>query len=170
MQLQKIQQRIYEVRSQKVMLDFDLAELYETETKRLKEAVRRNIDRFPPDFIFELTRDEFESLRTQFATSKRGGTRYMPFAFTEQGVAMLASILNSPTAIEVNIQIVRAFVFMRKYALTHQELTLKLNELENRYDKQFKDVYEAIAFLFQKDKADSSQKQRKQIGFKPNNR
>jgi len=93
----------------------------------------------------------------------------MPFAFTEQGVAMLASILNSPTAIEVNIQIVRAFVFMRKYALTHQELTLKLNELENRYDKQFKDVYEAIAFLFQKDKADSSQKQRKQIGFKPNN-
>jgi len=169
MQLQKIQQRIYEVRSQKVMLDFDLAELYETETKRLKEAVRRNIDRFPPDFIFELTRDEFESLRTQFATSKRGGTRYMPFAFTEQGVAMLASILNSPTAIEVNIQIVRAFVFMRKYALTHQELTLKLNELENRYDKQFKDVYEAIAFLFQKDKADSSQKQRKQIGFKPNN-
>ncbi len=169
MQLQKIQQRIYEVRSQKVMLDFDLAELYETETKRLKEAVRRNIDRFPPDFMFELTRDEFESLRTQFATSKRGGTRYMPFAFTEQGVAMLASILNSPTAIEVNIQIVRAFVFMRKYALTHQELTLKLNELENRYDKQFKDVYEAIAFLFQKDKADSSQKQRKQIGFKPNN-
>jgi len=170
MQLQKIQQRIYEVRSQKVMLDFDLAELYETETKRLKEAVRRNIDRFPPDFMFELTRDEFESLRTQFATSKRGGTRYMPFAFTEQGVAMLASILNSPTAIEVNIQIVRAFVFMRKYALTHQELTLKLNELENRYDKQFKDVYEAIAFLVQKDKADSAQKQRKQIGFKPNNR
>ena len=170
MQLQKIQQRIYEVRSQKVMLDFDLAELYETETKRLKEAVRRNIDRFPPDFMFELTRDEFESLRTQFATSKRGGTRYMPFAFTEQGVAMLASILNSPTAIEVNIQIVRAFVFMRKYALTHQELTLKLQELESRYDKQFKDVYEAIAFLFQKEKADSAQKQRKQIGFKPNNK
>ena len=170
MQLQKIQQRIYEVRSQKVMLDFDLAELYETETKRLKEAVRRNIDRFPPDFMFELTRDEFESLRTQFATSKRGGTRYMPFAFTEQGVAMLASILNSPTAIEVNIQIVRAFVFMRKYALTHQELTLKLQELESRYDKQFKDVYEAIAFLFQKEKADSAQKQRKQIGFKPKNK
>jgi len=169
MQLQKIQQRIYEVRSQKVMLDFDLAELYETETKRLKEAVRRNIDRFPPDFMFELTRDEFESLRTQFATSKRGGTRYMPFAFTEQGVAMLASILNSSTAIEVNIQIVRAFVFMRKYALTHQELTNKLQELESRYDKQFKNVYEAIAFLVQKDKADSAQKQRKQIGFKTNN-
>jgi len=170
MHLQKIQQRIYEVRSQKVMLDFGLAVLYKTETKRLKEAVRRNIDRFPSDFMFELSRDEFESLRTQFATSKkRGGTRYMPFAFTEQGVAMLASVLTSPTAIEVNIQIVRAFVLMRKYALTHQELTLKLQELESRYDKQFKDVYEAIAFLVQKDKANSAQKQRKQIGFKTNN-
>jgi phage regulator Rha-like protein len=95
------------------MLDSDLAELYETETKRLKEAVRRNIDRFPTDFMFELSKTEFESLRTQFASSNRGGTRYLPFVFTEQGVAMLASVLNSAKAIEVNIQIVRAFVFLR---------------------------------------------------------
>jgi phage regulator Rha-like protein len=95
------------------MLDSDLAELYETETKRLKEAVRRNIDRLPTDFMFELSKTEFESLRTQFASSNRGGTRYLPFVFTEQGVAMLASVLNSAKAIEVNIQIVRAFVFLR---------------------------------------------------------
>jgi len=165
MQLQKIQQRIYEVRDQKVMLDFDLAELYETETKRLKEAVRRNITRFPPDFMFELTREEFNSLRTQFATSKRGGIRYMPFAFTEQGVAMLASVLNSPKAIEVNIQIVRAFVFLRKYALTHKELTQKLKELEMKYDQKFDDVYEAIAYLLNKDKLETKQKERKRIGY-----
>ncbi|NCA86602.1 MAG: ORF6N domain-containing protein [Clostridia bacterium] len=93
MELQQIQQKIYQVRDEKVMLDFDLADLYETETKRLKEAVRRNIGRFLPDFMFELTKAELDGLRTQFATSKRGGTRYMPFAFTEQGVAMLASVL-----------------------------------------------------------------------------
>lgn len=166
MQLQTIQSRIYEIRGQKVMLDFDLAELYETETKRLKEAVRRNIDRFPSDFMFELTKSEFESLRTQIATSKRGGARYMPFAFTEQGVAMLASVLNSPIAIEVNIQIVRAFVFMRQYALTHKDLTEKLKELESNYNKQFKDVCEAINYLMQKDKQETESKERKRIGFK----
>jgi len=96
MQLQNIQQKIYEVRDQKIMLDFDLAQLYEVETKRLKEAVRRNINRFPTDFMFELSKQEYDSLRSQIATSKRGGIRYMPFAFTEQGVAMLASVLNSP--------------------------------------------------------------------------
>ena len=165
MHLQKIQQRIYEVRDQKVMLDFDLAELYETETKRLKEAVRRNLTRFPSDFMFELTREEFNSLRTQFATSKRGGTRYMPFAFTEQGVAMLASVLNSPKAIEVNIQIVRAFVFLRKYALSHKELTQKLKELEMKYDHQFEDVYEEIAYLLDKNKQEIAQKERKRIGY-----
>lgn len=147
------------------MLDFDLADLYETETKRLKEAVRRNIGRFPPDFMFELTKAEFDGLRTQFATSKRGGTRYMPFAFTEQGVAMLASVLNSPKAIEVNIQIVRAFVFLRKYALSHKELSEKLRLLEDKYDLQFKDVYEAIAYLFKKDRQDSEQKNRKRLGY-----
>ena len=98
------------------MLDFDLAELYGNETKRLKEAVKRNLKRFPSDFMFELTKEEFESLRTQIATSnKRGGTRYMPFAFTEQGVAMLSSVLNSEAAIEINISIMRAFVTVRHY-------------------------------------------------------
>jgi len=166
MQLQQIQQRIYEVRSQKVMLDFHLAEMYETETKRLKEAVRRNIERFPADFMFELTRQEFEALRTQFATSKRGGTRYMPFAFTEQGVAMLASVLSSSKAIEVNIQIVRAFVFMRKYALTHHDLTLKLQEMEKLYDQKFDDVYQALRYLLDKDKQQNDQKNRNRIGYK----
>jgi len=114
------------------MLDFDLAELFETETKRLKEAVRRNRNRFPPDFMFELAKDEFEGLRTQFVTSKRGGTRYAPFAFTEQGVAVLSPVLNSDKAIEVNISIVRAFVFIRQYALSHKDLTDKLKKLERK--------------------------------------
>ena len=113
--LQLIQSKIYEIRGQKVMLDFDLAAMYNVETKRLKEAVRRNIRRFPVDFMFELTNEEYNFLRTQFATSKgRGGTRYMPFAFTEQGVAMLSSVLNSEVAIEINIHIMRAFVAMRR--------------------------------------------------------
>lgn len=166
MQLQVIQNKIFDIRGQKVMLDFDLAELYETETKRLKEAVRRNIDRFPSDFMFELNKEEFETLRTQIATSKRGGTRYAPFAFTEQGVAMLASVLNSAKAIEVNIQIVRAFVFLRQYALNSKEITEKLEQLEQKYNKQFKDVYEAINYLLQKDKQDTDTKERKRIGFK----
>lgn len=150
------------------MLDFDLAELYETETKRLKEAVRRNIGRFPSDFMFELNVAEFESLRTQFASSNRGGTRYLPFVFTEQGVAMLASVLNSPKAIEVNIQIVRAFVFLRHYVLTHADLTNKLKELESKYNKQFKDVYEALNYLLTGDKQKTEQNQRKRIGYKTN--
>ena len=150
------------------MLDSDLAELYETETKRLKEAVRRNINRFPPDFMFELDKNELESLRTQFASSNRGGTRYMPFAFTEQGVAMLASVLNSAKAIEVNIQIVRAFVYLRQYALTHTDLTIRLKELESSYNKQFKDVYEALNYLLNKDKHKTEQNQRKRIGYKTN--
>jgi len=168
MELQTIQNRIYEIQGQKVLLDFDLAELYETETKRLKEAVRRNIDRFPSDFMFELTKDEYNTLRTQFATLDNRGrgkhSKYRPFAFTEQGIAMLASVLRSPKAIEVNIQIVRAFVFLRKYALSHSELTRKLQELETKYDKQFNDIFEAINFLLQKDSAQKKQQERKRIG------
>lgn len=115
MELQFIQSKIYEIRGQKVMLDRDLAELYGIETKRLKEAVRRNLRRFPVDFMFELNRKEFEFLRSQIASSNgQGGLRYMPFAFTEQGVAMLSSVLNSDVAIEVNISIMRAFVAVRQ--------------------------------------------------------
>ena len=169
MQLQVIQSKIYEIRGQQVMLDFDLAELYETEAKRLKEAVRRNIDRFPPDFMFELTRDEYNSLRTQIATLEKGRGKYSkfnPFAFTEQGVAMLSSVLKSKKALQVNIAIMRAFVFMRQYALTHKDLTDKLKELESKYNKQFKDVYEAINYLLKKDKKQKEQSDRKRIGYK----
>ena len=113
--LQLIENKIYEVRGVKVMLDFDLAEMYGMETKVLKQSVRRNIQRFPSDFMFTLDTQEFERLRSQFVTSnKRGGTRYLPFAFTEQGVAMLSSVLNSETAIEINIRIMRAFTAMRR--------------------------------------------------------
>ena len=167
MQIEKIQTKIYEIRSQKVMLDFDLAELYEVETKNLNLAVKRNLKRFPPDFMFQLSLFEWKSLRLQIETSKgRGGTRYLPYAFTEQGLAMLSGVLNSDKAVEVNIAIMRAFVFMRQYALTHKDLTEKLHELENKYDQQFKDVYDAINFLLLKDNQETEQKQRKQIGFK----
>jgi hypothetical protein len=169
MQLQTIQTKIHELRGQKVMLDFDLAELYQTETKRLKEAVRRNINRFPADFMFELSREEYQSLRTQNASLEIGRGKYSkfnPFAFTEQGVAMLSSVLTSPQAIEMNIAIVRAFVFIRQYALSHKDLTEKLKALEGKYDKQFGDVYEAMNYLLQKDHRETEQKQRKRIGYK----
>ena len=167
MQLDRIKTKIYEIRGHKVMLDFDLAELYLTETKYLKRTVRINIKRFPPDFMFELTKPEWETLRCDISTSNsRGGTRYLPFAFTEQGVAMLSGILNSDKAIEVNIAIMRVFVFIRQYALSHNDLTAKLLELESKYDKQFKDVYDAINFLLNKDDLQTRQNQRKRIGFK----
>lgn len=169
MELQTIQNKIYEVRGQKVLLDFDLALLYGTETKKLKQAVRRNGDRYPSDFMFELTKEEYNTLRSQIVTLETRGrgaySKYNPFAFTEQGIAMLASVLRSSQAIEVNIQIIRAFVFLRKYALSHTELTQKLKELEAKYDKQFTDVFEAINFLLQKNKEQPKQPARKRIGF-----
>jgi len=125
MKIQTIQNRIYEIREQRVMLDFDLAELYDVETRTLKQAVRRNPDRFPPDFMFELNEDELiklkEKLRSQTVTSNSVSTGYAPFAYTEQGVAMLASVLKSPKAIEVNIQIISAFVYLRQYALSNKD-------------------------------------------------
>ena len=170
MEIQTVQQRIYKIRGQKVMLDFDLALLYETETKKLKQAVRRNIERFPSDFMFELTKDEYTALRSQIVTLDNQGrgkySKYNPFAFTEQGVAMLASVLKSQKAIEINIQIVRAFVFLRKYALSHSELPQKLQELETKYNKQFNDIFEAINYLIQKNKIDANQEHRKKIGYK----
>ena len=158
MHIQQIESKIHEIRGQKVMLDYDLAELYETETKYLKRSVRTNLNRFPSDFMFELSKAEWETLRCNFSTSnQRGGTRYLPFGFTEQGVAMLSTVLKSDIAIVVNISIMRAFVFIRQYALSHKDLTEKLKELENKYDKQFKDVYEAINYLLQKDKVETDQ-------------
>jgi len=167
MEIQRIEEKIFEVRGHKVMLDFDLAELYGTETKYLKRSVRANIKRFPSDFMFELTEEEWEILRCKFSTSSQwGGRRYRPFAFTEQGVAMLSSVLNSDRAIEVNIAIMRAFVLIRQYALSHKDLTDQLKALENKYDTQFEDVYGAIEFLMRKDKQETEQKERKPIGYR----
>jgi phage regulator Rha-like protein len=166
MEIQRVESKIHEIRGQQVMLDFDLAELYEVQTKNLNLAVKRNIKRFPKDFMFRLTQEEWGCLRLQIETSKgRGGTRYLPFAFTEQGLAMLSGILNSDKAIEVNIAIMRAFVFMRQYALTHKDLTEKLTALEQKYDTQFDDVYGAIEFLMRKDRQETEQKERKRIGY-----
>jgi hypothetical protein len=127
-QIEIIQSKIYEIRGQRVMLDFDLAEMYGTETKYLKRAVKNNLKRFPSDFMFELTKEEFESLRCKNSTSKRGGTRYLPFAFTEHGVAQLSSVLNSEIAIEVNIQIIRAFIAVRQ--LVYNVPTDKVGQLQ----------------------------------------
>lgn len=170
MQLQTIQKRIHIIRGEKVMLDYDLAELYEVETKVLKQSVRRNIHRFPEDFMFELTKEEYNSLRSQIVSLENHGrgkhSKYLPFAFTEQGVAMLASVLNSTKAIDMNIQIVRVFVFMRKFTLSHQELSEKLKELEGKFNKQFNDIYEAINYLLKKDTLQEEQHKRPRIGFK----
>jgi hypothetical protein len=162
MELQIIQNKIYEIRGMRVMLDFDLAEMYETETKRLKEAVRRNLNRFPSDFMFELNHAEWQILRTQFATSSWGGSRYLPFAFTEQGVAMLASILNSPKAIEINISIVRAFIALRQYALGYAELNQKLESFMIETNMQFNDIYQALTELAS---AKAIEKPKNHIGF-----
>lgn len=169
MQLQVIQTKIYEVRGQKVMLDFDLAELYEVETKRLNEAVKRNTGRFPERFMFRLTVIEWENMRSQIATASiqtKRNVAVTPFAFTEHGVTMLASVLKSDKAIKVNIAIVEAFIALKEFALNYKEIDDKLKELENTYNKQFKDVYEAINYLLQKDKQETNQKERKQIGYK----
>ena len=143
--LQLIQSKIYEIRGQRVMLDFDLAQMYGTETKVLKQAVKRNIKRFPTDFMFELNKEEFEFLRSQFVTSnQRGGTRYMPFAFTDQGVAMLSSILNSEVAIEINISIMRAFIAVRQLIANpppdkHSLLQKEVKELKQYIEEIFTD-------------------------------
>ena len=167
MQLSLIQNKIYNIRGQKVILDFDIAALYKVDTKVLKQAVKRNKDRFPSDFMFEITSAEFKSLRSQFVTSKRGGTRYLPYAFTEQGVAMLSGVLKSNRAVEINILIMRAFVLIRQYALSHKDLTDKLKKIENKYNKKFKDVYQALNYLLKEEMAGKKQKQRRRIGFKP---
>ena len=168
MKLQLIQSKIYEIRVQRVMLDFDLAELYEVETRVLNQAVKRNIGRFPADFMFRLDKSEWESLRSQIVIIETGRgqhSKYLPLAFTEQGLAMLSGVLNSAKAIEVNIAIMRAFVFIRQYALSHKDLTDKLKELENKYDTQFSDVYQALNYLLEKDKQEMDQRQRKKIGY-----
>lgn len=146
----KIENKILLFRSCNIMLDSDLADLYGVETKVLVQAVKRNIDRFPDDFMFQLTKEEFDNLRSQSVTSRQwGGRRYPPYAFTEQGVAMLSSVLKSKRAVQVNIEIMRAFVRLRELLATNDKLARKLNELEKRYDAQFKVVFDAIRKLMQ---------------------
>ena len=162
-----IKTKIFEIRGQRVMLDVDLAEMYEVETKRLKESVKRNITRFPPDFMFTLTQKEFQGLRSQFATSNRGGTRYLPSAFTEQGVAMLSSILNSEKAIDVNIAIIRTFVLVKQSVLDYKDLSENLKKLERKSNKNFKEIFTALNYLITTKQEEKTLKDRKRIGFKP---
>jgi len=150
------------------MLDFDLAELYEVETRALNQAVKRNIDIFPEDFMFQLSLTEWEDMSSQIVMTypvKRPKTA-LPLVFTEHGVTMLANILRSKKARQTSIAIVRAFIALKQFALNYREISEKLRELENRYNKQFKDVYEAINYLLTKDKLETDQNQRKRIGFK----
>ncbi len=182
--IQSIQNRIYEIRGERVMLDRDLAALYETETKALNLAVKRNLKRFPKDFMFQLTKEEYEDLRFQIETSEkskkplrlqietskgRGGTRYLPYAFTEQGVAMLSGVLNSDKAISMNIAIMRAFVEVRKILLMQNDLKTQLKEIKERlgeHDVQLNQIYDAMENLLDEKIAQKKWDDRERIGFK----
>jgi hypothetical protein len=144
-----IERSIFVIRGHKVMLDADLAKLYGVETKALNRAVKRNIERFPGDFLFRLTTAETDNLRSQIGTSSWGGKRYLPHAFTEQGVAMLSGVLKSKRAVNVNIEIMRAFVKMRKMLISHDELAQKVTDMEKRYDGNFRMVFNAIKQLIE---------------------
>ena len=169
MELEVIQNKIFEVRGCRVMLDFHLAELFGVETRTLKQAVRRNSDRFPEDFMFELTESEYnvlkQSLRSQSVISnERGGRRHMPFAFTEQGVAMLSSVLRSDTAVKMNIAIMRTFVMMRRLSAGYEELQRRIEELEISTDTQFNEIYQALTKLLSK--SEESSAPRRKIGYR----
>jgi hypothetical protein len=177
-----IQNRIYEIRNERIMLDFDLATLYEVETKALNQAVKRNISRFPKDFMFQLTREEFEnirsqidlsnnglSLRSQIVTSNRGGTRYLPYAFTEQGVAMLSGVLNSERAVSMHVAIIRAFVEIRRIIFRQNDIKLQLQEIKDRlteHDTQLSSIYDALENLLDENAAPKKWQDRERIGFK----
>ena len=163
---QKVLNKIYVIRGEKVMLDKDLSAMYGVETKQLKRQVKRNIDRFPKDFMFVLTKREFENLRSQIGTSSWGGLRYMPMAFTEQGVAMLSSILNSKTAIEVNIRIIRVFTKLREYTLTHKEILIQLAKLEKEVKGNSRDIENIFMVLKELIQKQSTPIVRNKIGFK----
>jgi hypothetical protein len=181
MKINSIQEKLHEVRGYKAMLDFDLAELYDVETKILNRAVKRNLKRFPEDFMFRLTKVEWESLRFQTGTLKpgsnslrfqigtskgKGGTRYLPFAFTEQGVSMLSAVLNSQKAVDVSIMIIRTFVMLRQYAINYSELKLQIKKLEKTMNRKFKSINEALKYLLNKDQLEIEQRDRRRIGYK----
>lgn len=160
-----IEQRIYLIRGRKVMLDSDLAILYGVETKNLNKSVSRNTERFPEDFMFQLNAEEFGNLRFQFGTSSYGGRRYLPYAFTEQGVAMLSGVLNSEKAIEVNVQIIRTFVRLREMIISNKQLHKKIEDMESKYDKRFKVIFDTLRELIENKKEIKIKKQDR-IGFK----
>jgi len=153
--------KILLIRGKRVMLDKDLARLYEVDTRQLTRQVRRNIERFPQDFMFQLTKEELQNLMCQFGTSSWGGTRKLPYAFTEQGIAMLSGVLHSKRAIRVNIQIMRAFIQLKRMLLTNVDLRRKIEEMEKKYDKQFSIVFQAIKQLLEP----VPEKPRRRIGF-----
>lgn len=182
--IKSIQNRIYEIRGERVMLDKDLAALYETETKALNLAVKRNLKRFPQDFMFQLTKEEFDGLRFQMETlednahplrlqietsNKRGGTRYMPYAFTEQGIAMLSGVLHSDKAINMNIAIMRAFVAIRRIVFIQNDLREQLQEIKEKlgeHDVQLNHIYDAMENLLDEKAAQRKWDERERIGFK----
>lgn len=162
--LERIERSILFIRGQKVMLDVNLAELYSVSTGNLNKAIKRNIDRFPSDFMFQITAEEYTSLRFQFGILKRGKhSKYLPYAFTEQGVAMLSSVLRSPRAVLVNIEIMRAFVRLREIMATHKDLAKRLDNLEKKYNAKFRIVFDAIRELMKPPQPPSVPK--KKIGF-----
>ncbi len=181
MEFSKIQNKIYEIRGQKVMLDFDLAELYEVETKVLNQGVKRNKPRFPGDFMFQLTEEEWNNLKSQFVTSsystdtadspgrgKWGGTRKLPFAFTEHGVTMLASVLRSEKAIKMNIAIVRAFITLRQFAINYKDLAVQVNELKasvGNHNAQLNEIYIVLEKLLEEKANQQKWEDRQLIGF-----
>jgi hypothetical protein len=167
MELEIIKKSILEIRGKKVMLDMDLAKLYEVETRVLKQAVRRNRERFPEDFMLTLDQSEIQNLVSQNVIptiNHFGGA--LPFAFTEQGIAMLSSVLKSKTAIQINISIMRAFVMIRQFALTYQELNEKLLALEKKHNQKFTDIDQVLNYLIKKDQQLTQQTARKQVGYK----
>jgi hypothetical protein len=166
--IERIESRIVWLRQEKVLLDVDLAVMYGVTTKVFNQAVKRNLERFPEDFMFQLTPDEAENLRSQTVTSSYGGRRYLPYAFTEQGVAMLSSVLRSERAVQVNIEIMRAFVRLRKLLSSHADLARKIKQMEGKYDAQFGQVFRAIQQLMADD-ADAKSPyaaRKKRIGYR----
>ena len=159
--VERVEKAILLIRGEKVILDTNLAALYDVQTRSLLQALKRNSERFPSDFVFQLTRKEFDSLRSQSVISKgRGGRRYLPYAFTEHGALMAANVLNSKTAVQASVQVVRAFIRLRQMLASNEELASKLSDLEHKYDAQFRVVFDAIRQLMT-----PPEPQRKQIGF-----
>jgi len=166
MELKHIHSKIFIVRNRNVMLDHDLAGLYQEPTKRINEAVKRNLNRFPEDFMFQLTKEEWHNLKSQNATSSWGGRRTLPYCFTEHGVLMLSSVLKSDLAAQVNIAIMRAFVAMRQHALNYEALATALLQMENSTNQRFLEINQVLDALLKQKKAKEDFEQRQRIGFK----